>query len=265
MSGQKLLKFSLTLILISACVLEQTAQARELEYESGEIDIRVSPGEPTQLQFPGKIAGGYKKKLSTLAIDKKDGDLVIFANEGISDSGEAILVRLEDGRSYSVRARRATPDAPRDDIIKINDERSGLVQAASEEEPAYKEQKFDYAPPSKVSGLMREMVLMAEFGKANVPGYRVSERYKGDVLLNDGTMVATVDRILIGPNLWGYVIETQNLLDQSQRINPATFRIDGTRAISAERWELAPRPLNVEEQISSADRGKIYVVTRAKR
>lgn len=242
------------------------ALARDVEYEGGEVDVRVSPGEPTQLQFPGNIAGGFKKKLSTLALDRKGSDLVIFANEGISDSGEAIIVRLDDGRSYSIRVRRAGPDTPRDDIIKLNDERPGGAPASTEEEELpSKDRQFQYAPPTQVSGFMRELILAAEFGKASIPGYRVSEKYTGEVVLNDGTLVSTVEKIFIGPNLWGYVLQTRNLLDQSQKLNPATFRLDGTRAISAESWELAAKPLNVEEQISGKDSTRVYVITRAKR
>jgi hypothetical protein len=70
--------------------------------------------------------------------------------------------------------------------------------------------------------------------------------------------------MFIGPNLWGYVLDTTNLLDQSQKLNPATFRIDGTRAVSASAWELAARPLNVEEQISNKHNAKVYIVTRSR-
>jgi len=256
-----------TLGIIGALVicLAGTSWARDLEYQDTEVDIRVAPSEPTQLQFPGKIAGGFKKKLSTLSLDRKDSDLVIFANEGISDKGEAIIIRLEDGRSYSIRVKRATDDTPRDDFVRINDERGSLVVSSEEEEPAYKDRQFQYAPPSQISGLMREMMLAAEFGKTQIAGYRISERYKGDVVLSDGAVLATIDKIFIGPNLWGYVIDASNQLDQSQKVNPASFRLDGTRAISASTWELAPKPLTIEQQISKGDKAKIYVITRAKK
>jgi len=254
------------LVLLALIGISSAAFARDLDYTSGEIEVRVAPGEPTQVQFPGEIATGFKKKLSALSLDRKGGDLIIFANEGISDSGEAIIVRLDDGRSYSLRIKRSSQDTPRDDIVKINDDRGGLVASSKEDEdePAYKEKSFQYAPPSQVSGLMRELVLMSEFGKTTAVGYRLSERYKGETILDDGTIKATVEKILIGPNLWGYVINAENMLDTSQKLNPASFRIDGTRAISADKWELAPRPLNIEEQISGKEKAKIYVVTRAK-
>ncbi|MFM1847719.1 MAG: hypothetical protein RL417_1193, partial [Pseudomonadota bacterium] len=190
--------------------------------------------------------------------------LVIFASEGVPDSGEAIIVRLQDGRSYSVRVSKAVGDNKRDDVVRIEDGRGAMIADASEE-PAYREKKFDYAPPTQVSGLMREMVLAAEFGKKSISGYRMSEQYKGEMVLNDGTIEAKIDKIFIGPNLWGYVIDTTNLLDQSQRLNAASFRLDGTRAVSAQHWELAARPMNIEQQISGKHTGKVYVVTRAKK
>lgn len=260
------LSAALAAITLAAVLLPQSGLARDAEYEGGEIDVRVSPGEPTQLQFPGNIAGGFKKKLSALALDRKGSDLVIFANEGISDSGEAIIVRLDDSRSYSIRVRRASPDMPRDDIVRINDDRPGAAPSSSEEEETpVKDRQFQYASPTQVSGLMREMILAAEFGKKSIPGYRESEKYRGEVVLNDGTLVSTVEKIFIGANLWGYVLQTRNLLEQGQKLNPATFRLDGTRAVSAENWELAPKPLNVEQQISGKDSTRVYVITRAKK
>lgn len=258
-------KLNIVLALLVATICFATsAYARDVDYKNGEVNVYVTPSEPTQIQFPGVISGGFKRKLSTLSLDRKDSDLVVFASEGISDTGEAIIVRLQDGRSYSIRVKRATTANPRDSLVKLEDDRTGIMEA-DEEDPAYKEKKFDYAPPSQVSGLMREMVLAGEFGKLNITGYRVSDRYKGESVLSDGTINATIDKIFIGPTLWGYVIDAENLLDAGQQINPASFRLDGTRAISANRWELAPKPLNIEQQIAGKDRAKIYIVTRAKK
>lgn len=251
---------SLTIALLWIC---SPAFARDIDYNNQEVIIRVNPGEPTQIQFPGQISGGFKRKNASLSIDKKNEDLIVFAQEAIPDQGEAIIVRLEDGRSFSLRVQRASSEFPRDDLIKINDSRDAGIPT-DEEEPAYREKNFQYAPPSAVSGLVREMMLVGEFGKTSVSGYRASDRFKGQVVLDDGTLRAVVDRMFIGPNLWGYVIDAQNLLDVSQKINPATFRLDGTRAISANNWELSPKPLNTEQQISAKDKAKIYIVTKAR-
>lgn len=239
-----------------------TAYARDVEYSNQEVAVRVNPGEPTQIQFPGTIAGGFKRKNASLSLDKKNEDLIVFAQESIPDQGEAIIVRLEDGRSYSIRIQRASAEFPRDDFIKMNDSRDASLPT-DEEEPAYREKKFEYAPATQVSGLVREMMLVTEFGKNSISGYRSSERYKGQVVLDDGAVRGVVDKIFVGPNLWGYVVDAQNLLDQTQKINPATFRLDGTRAVSANNWELAPRPLNTEQQVAGKDKSKIYIVTRA--
>ncbi|NLF24151.1 MAG: hypothetical protein GX589_00635 [Deltaproteobacteria bacterium] len=248
----------------SAAFYSSSALAREIEYAGAEVTINVAPGEPTQINFPSEIKGGYKPKISNVDLDRKDSDLIVFAGEGLSEKGEAIIVRLTDGHSYSLRLRLADDANPRDDVVRIDDRRVGS-EDGEEDLPPHKERRFTYAPANTVSGLMREMVLAAELGKKGIPGYRVSERYRGETVLSDGTMRATIDRIFIGPNLWGYVLDTHNMLDQTQQINPASFRLDGTRAISAERWELAPRPINVEQQISGKDKAKIYIVTRAKK
>lgn len=243
------------------------AFARDVEYKNTEIAVHVNPGEPTQIQFPGEVTGGFKKSASALSIQKKDHDLIVFANEKISDQGEAIIVRLKDGRSYSVRVHKASGESPRDDVVRVEDGRGSILQGDEEEDEegiVPKEKKFDKAPPTQVAGLMREMVLAAEFGKSGIPGYRVSERHKGEAVLSDGTIQATIDKIFIGPNLWGYVIDAKNMLDQTQKINPAAFRLDGTRAISVTNWELSPRPINIEEQISGKHNSKVYIITKAR-
>lgn len=238
--------------------------ARDIEYEDEEMSVRVTPNEPTQIRFPGIISGGYKKKYSAISLEKKEGDLIVFANDKIDETGEAIVVRLKDGRSYSMRLQKASPENPRDDSVRIKDKRGSIIDSSESETPLHKEKKFDYAPPNVVSGLMRELALASEFGKQQVPGYQATDQYKGETVLNDGAIVATIDRIYVGPNLWGYVLEVKNQLDISQKLNPATFRLDGTRAISANHWELAARPLNVEQQIANKHIAKVYVVTKAR-
>lgn len=250
--------------LLSLMLICSQAHARDVEYRDSEVRVSVSPGEPTEIKFPGKVSGGYKRGQSTLSIERRDDSLILFAADSLTTNGEAIIVKLEDGRSYSLRIARATADSPRDSTLRIKDER-GALGVEEEEEPAYREKNFEYAPPSQISGLMREMVLAAEFGKAKIQGYRENSTYQGQPVLNDGTMIATIDRIFIGPNLWGYVLTAQNMLDINQRINPASFRLDGTRAISMTNWELAPRSMNIEQQIASRDRTKVYIITRAKK
>ncbi len=255
-------KFSF--VISGLLMLANTALARDVQYDNQEVTIRVTPGEPTQLEFPGKISGGFKRKDSAISLDKKDSDLIIFARESLSDQGEAIIVRLEDGRSYSIRAQRSNDESPRDNLVRILDERGSMILSKEEMDPAYKEKNYEYAPPTAISGLMREMVLVTEFGKGAVPGYQISEKYRGEVVLDDGTLSAKIDKLIIGPNLWGYIIDAENRLDVVQRINPATFRLDGTRAISMQNWELAAKPLNIEHQIAGKHQTKIYIVTKPK-
>jgi hypothetical protein len=255
-----------TLALVVALSSVTGAFARDVEYTTGqgEVEVFVNVGEPTEIIFEGgKIKDGFKNSNAGIALDKKDSSLVVFGKESMNENGEAILVRLDDGRSYPLRIRRANSDNPRDAQVMVSDGKS-VVGADEEAAAPYKERSYEYAPASKVSGLMREMVLVAEFGKGGIAGYTISERHKGQTVVSDGAILAKIDKIFVGPNLWGYVLDTTNLLDQSQKLNAATFRIDGTRAISASSWELAARPLNVEEQISAKHNAKIYIVTRAR-
>lgn len=245
-----------------------SAYARDVEYSSGsgEIPVWVNVGEPTEVIFEGgRIKDGFKNSNAAIALDKKESSLVIFGKANLKEreNGEALLVRLENGTSYPLRVRLASSDNPRDAQVVVGDGK-GALGAEEEEAPPYKERGYDYAPPSKVSGLMREMALVAEFGKSSIPGYQASDKFKGQTVVSDGAILAKIDRIFIGSNLWGYVLDTTNLLDQSQKLNPATFRIDGTRAISASNWELAARPMTIENQISGKHSAKVYIVTRAR-
>lgn len=253
------MKKILTALLIT---IPSLSFARDLDYKNEEVSVYVTPGEPTQIQFPGSITGGYKRKTSAISLERKDESLVIFPQNPVGDKGEAIIVELKDGRTYSIRIQNSSDTSPRDDVIRIDDSRPAAT--SEEENPPYREKGFSYAPPTQVSGLMREIVLNAEFGKSSIQGYRVSDLHKGDLILNDGTIVAKIDRMYLGPNLWGYVIDAENLLNQTQKINPASFRIDGTRAISASNWELAPKPATTEESVAAKHRTKIYIVAKAR-
>lgn len=242
------------------------AFSRDVMYKDSEVDVFVTPGEPTQIQFPSKVLGGFKKKLSAISLDKKGNDLVIFSTEKISDSGESMIVRLDDGRSYTIRVRKSNGMDNKDTLIRIIDKSQSIITSSGEEldNDANKGMTSGFAPATKVSGLMREMVLASEFGKGAINGYRATDKYRGETVINDGSIHATIDTIFIGTNLWGYVLDVKNLLDVSQKLNPATFRLDGTRAVSFEKWELSPQPLNIEEQIAKGHKTKVYIVTKAR-
>ncbi len=241
------------------------AQARDLLYTGSEQTIYVKPGEPTQVSFPSKIEGGFKRKQSSLALERQGDNLIVFAQPTLSSDGEAIIVHLDDKRSYNLRVQTATPENPRDSSVRIEDERP--PEMAEGAEPQLRpETPRRWLPPTEVAGLMREMILVAEFGlKKGVAGYRRSNRFSGETVLNDGAMNATVDEIFMGPDFWGYVLNVENMLQTTQRINPATFRLDGTRAVAAQRWELAPQPLTEEQRIANAHTGKLYIITQPRR
>lgn len=253
--------FALT--LFSLVVLAPAAWAREVKYVGNEQSIYVNPGEPTQIVFPGKIEGGFKRKNSALALERNGNFLVLFAQPDLTDEGEALLVLLDDKRSYAIRVVPATDEHVRDESVRLIDEREDTDY---ENGPATPDlvPRDGFAPPTIASGLIREMVLVAEKGvKKGITGYRRSNRYTGETVLHDGALEARIDEIFMGPDLWGYVLSVENMLDTTQRLNPATFRLDGTRAVSAERWELAARPDTAEQKLAAAHKAKVYIVTRA--
>ena len=251
-------------LLLQSFVSPLLAFGRELEYKGKEVRVAVLPGEPTQINFPDTIQGGFKRNLSSLHIDRKDRDLIIFASEGLPENGEAIIVRLKNGQSYSLRIQRAENIDNRDDVITILDDRKNFVSHSRTDKKAYEQGEHGYAPPAAVTGLLRELVL-TEFGKAKIPGYRASTRYNGDVVLNDGSIEARINNIYMGPQFWGYILEVENKLDQTVQLNPATFRLDGTRAISMKDWELKGRPITVEQQIAKKHITYVYIVTIARK
>ncbi|MEZ4753086.1 MAG: hypothetical protein R3A13_02110 [Bdellovibrionota bacterium] len=257
-------KLSLILATATLIALPCSSFARDVEYKGGEVSIYLRPGEPTEIQFPEDIQSGYKRKQSALSIDKKGKNLVIFSADSLVEEGEAIIVRLKNERSYSLRILKADEQNPRDSQVNIGDD-ANLVLSGEESPASLNGPTSTKASAQTVAGLLREMVLVAEFGKSEIQGYRVSKQYKGETVLNDGTVEAKIDKIFIGPKYWGYVMDAANMLGTSQKLNPATFRLDGTRAVSAERWELSPTPLNVEEQIAGDHKTKVYVITKARR
>ncbi|MDD7473471.1 MAG: hypothetical protein PUH01_04970 [Pseudomonadota bacterium] len=261
----KLFKTSF-IALCAILLITNFAFARDVEYKGTELDVFVSPGEPTQVQFPSKVLGGFKKKLSAISLDKKGYDLVIFATEQLTETGESMIIRLDDGRSYTLRVKKANA-TNKDTLVRIIDKSQSILTSSGaeiDESNNVKDPQLTFAPPTQVSGLMREMILASEFGKGAINGYRATDKYRGETVINDGAIHATIDTIFIGTNLWGYVLDVKNLLDVSQKLNPATFRLDGTRAISFEKWELSPQPLNIEEQIAKGHKTKVYIVTRAR-
>ena len=259
-----LVRYGFALCCAVIAITANDAEAREVRYDGSEQTVYVKPGEPTQISFPSKISGGFKRKNSSVKLERQENYLVMFARPDLLPEGEAIIVHLDDRRTYSIRVRPSSQSYPRDSKVTIIDDT--LPEVEVEEEAINQNAPRRFAPPSVISGLVREMILVAEFGnRKGINGYKRSNRYSGEVVYHDGSLKATIDEIFMGPNLWGYVINVENLLDTAQRINPATFRMDGTRAITAENWELAPRPVTAEQKLANTHLGKVYVVTRSRR
>lgn len=260
------LRFGSSVIAVLCFFLgAERVYAREVEYTGKEVPVYVTPGEPTQVTFPEKIEGGFKRKHSSLALERQGNFLVVFAQPEIPYEGEALLVHLKNKRSYALRILPSDDDNPRDEFINMQDMREEYLNDGQQERDPYLQPR-GFAPATLTPGLMREMVLVAEFGKrGGIPGYRRSNRFTGETVLNDGTVEAKIDEIFMGTDLWGYVLTVENQLDTTYKINPAAFRLDGTRAVGAERWELAPRPQTAEQQVANAHKAKVYIVTRSLR
>jgi hypothetical protein len=236
---------------------DKHSYAKEIRYNGTEQKIYVIPGEPTQVVFPGKVEGGFKNKDSRVAIEKHDNYLIIFAKPGLSLEGEGIIIQIDDKRTYSLRVTPADDNNQREGNVMINDLRPPMI---TEEEEVVK------GKPSAITELMKNLILIADFGKKKgAAGYRRSNQYSGETIMYDGTLKATLDEVFIGANLWGYVVSVENLLETTQKINPASFRLDGTRAVAAQRWELAPKPQTAEQERAGAHKGKVYIITRSKR
>ncbi len=132
------------------------AFSKDIEYKGEEVDVFVTPGEPTQVQFPSKVLGGFKKKLSAISLDKKANDLVIFATEKLSEEGESLIIRLDDGRSYTIRVKKGDEDQ-RNTLVRIIDKTQSILkdQGDANEDSELNKGQMQFAPATKVSGLMR--------------------------------------------------------------------------------------------------------------
>jgi hypothetical protein len=245
-----------------------TAWARDINYAGDEVEIFVRPGEATQIEFPGRVEGGYKPRHAALVLEKRDRYMIAFAQPDIAMDGETIIVHLDDKRTFSLRLIPATEENPRDSNVRVVDTRSESVEDFVDDAPQPTDPSMAPrpAPNGTVAGLMREMVLAAEFGKQRgLTGYRRSNRYSGETILHDGALEARIDEIFMGSELWGYVVSVENMLETNQMLNPASFRLDGTQAVVLQRRELAARPATAEQQIANRHKAKVYIVTRSKR
>lgn len=253
------------ILLVALFSLAAPVLARDAVYDGSEIKVYVTPGEPTLLEFPAKIESGVKRGNSSLTLERKENRLIVFARANLPLTGEALLILLHDKRSYSLRMLPSSPEFPRDTQLNITDNRVPEYAAGKVETPV-EERRVETSPKSPISALLRDMVRVAEFGrKAGISGYRRTNSYSGEEILNDGTIKGTIKEMFIGGSLTGYVLTVENLLDTTVQLNAGTFRLDGTRMVSASRWELAPRPQTMEQKVSNKHVSTVYIVTRSPR
>lgn len=229
--------------------------ARKIVYNGEEVKVFVRLNEPTQVIFSSEVVGGFKKKDAHFSLDRKSEHLIIFPQQGLSTKGEVILVKLIDQRTYSLRITPETSETTRDAVL--------YLLGSADEKIDNKRQSNKYASSNTVNGLLRELILVSDFGKVRIPGYRESTRHNGETILANGTIKANIERIFIGTSLWGYTLQVENLTSQPVRLNPGDFRLDGFRAIKFKEDELAPRPTSSEVN-QQKFKTKAYIVTNVR-
>jgi len=266
MKCKAVVKVGITLMLMFLNISSNAYADNMVRYDGTEVKVYVTPGEPTQVRFPGKVTGAIVGNKAAVTLDRQENYLIAVASPALLPEGDAIVVFLNDQRSFSLRALPASRQNPRDASVVIEDTRedSGVAEQ-SEESPRARIDAKGFAPASVTSGFMRELVLVAEFGKKKITGYKRSNKFVGEKVLQDGTLDATIEEMFTGSNYWGYVLTVENMLDTTHKINPATFRLDGTIAISASDWELAAQPRTAEQMIAKRHKTKVYIITRARR
>jgi hypothetical protein len=99
-------------------------QANAIEYvvENEETPIYLRLGEPTLVEFPAAIEGGFRTKHSSYSLERDKNQLVLFLNKTTPNpKGEGILVMLKDGRICALRLLEETPEHSRDVVVRISD------------------------------------------------------------------------------------------------------------------------------------------------
>lgn len=87
--------------------------------ETGQtVGVRLETGRKTVLSFPVEVVGGFRRSRSNLTLSRRGKDVELAPLDGLTVDGEAVLIKLKDGRWYSVRARRADAQHPAD--ISLN-------------------------------------------------------------------------------------------------------------------------------------------------
>lgn len=81
--------------------------------------VYAAVGEPLLVYFPGKISGGFKRRVSNLAIERGEDYLVLFAEKSLPPEGEALLVRSDDLNFYSFRVKLADQEHKPDVKVRL--------------------------------------------------------------------------------------------------------------------------------------------------
>ena len=105
---------------------EQSAcpPVRYLQYSGGEALIYVVARQPTVLVLPDAIASGWKARVSALALQREDNQLIIFGKPTLDGDGEALVVRLANRNPIVFRFQLENAEHRASPLVIVEDKRS---------------------------------------------------------------------------------------------------------------------------------------------
>lgn len=93
---------------IAADVVDNGSRAA-LRPKAKEFSVELERGGAANVILPASIRFGFARSGSPLTIESADNMLVMKAGEGLDEKGEAVVVKLADGRTIALRGRLAGP------------------------------------------------------------------------------------------------------------------------------------------------------------
>ena len=103
--------------------------ARDILYEGSEVQVFVTPGEPTQIDFDAEVQSGFKGSGAGFKVEPNGKSIIIFPQEELSASGGVIIVKLKNDKTYTMRVKSADTYNPRDDIVTLKDDTPAFLPA----------------------------------------------------------------------------------------------------------------------------------------
>jgi hypothetical protein len=105
--------------------LPSTFSDAEITFGPSDPVINVAIGDPTVIEFEAAVDGGWMRKSSGLSLQPRDNVLAVFPSSKLQPQGEAIAVRLKDGRIYRMHFAPADASHPAQGRIKVSSPKAG--------------------------------------------------------------------------------------------------------------------------------------------